>query len=181
MSTEKRTYQVNASVTMACLNALQNYLMQDNFRCQQAPTEDGGMLLQIEKKGGWRKVTGNSTALNIIFHQESENKMSVEIGAGRWMDKAGAGAAGMLIFAPLAVTAVVGAVKQSKMSGKIFQYIENYLASAKANSPLLNDTPTFSSSSPSNSVSTNSKASDNMKAKPEIDALDSIINEPSKG
>lgn len=174
MSTEKRTYQAEASTTMACLNGLQNYLMQDNFRCQQMPTEDG-----IEKKGGWRKMTGNSTALNIIFHQQDKNKMTVEIGAGRWMDKAGAGAVGMILFAPLAVTAIVGAVKQSKMPNKIFQYIENYLASASMNSPLLNSTPTFSYGT--SSTVSNSQVSDKIQANPEIDALDSIINGNPKG
>jgi len=175
MSTEKRTYQADASTTMACLNAFQNYLIQDDFKCQQMPTEDGGVLLQIEKKGGWRKFTGNSTALNIIFHQQNESQMTVEIGAGRWLDKAGAGAAGMLIFTPLAITAVVGAVKQSKMSGKVFKYIENYLGSVSKGNPLMNSAPTFSSA-PSTSNTVSQGVSDQMKAKSEINALDDIIN-----
>jgi hypothetical protein len=175
MSTEKRIYKAEASTTIACINALENYLIQDNFKCQQMPTEDGGILLQIEKKGGWRKLTGNSTALNITFHQENEHQMTVEIGAGRWVDKAGAGAVGMLIFAPLAVTAVIGAVKQSKMSGKIFEYIENYLGAVSKGSPLINNAPTFSSA-PSTNEATNQGVSDKMKVKSEINALDDIIN-----
>ena len=178
MSTEKRTYSTNASTTMACMNALQNYLIQDDFKCQQMPTEDGGILLQIEKKGGWRKLTGNSTALSIIFHQKDENQMEVEIGTGRWLDKAGAGAAGMIIFAPLMITSVVGAVKQSKMSGKIFEYIENYLGSVSQGSPLINSTPTFSSGSSTNTTM-GEGTSDKMTVKSDIDALDEIIeNKP---
>jgi hypothetical protein len=52
-------------------------------------------LLQIVKVGGWRKFVGKSTALNIVFHQV-ENTVNMEIGAGRWMNKATTGAAGEL-------------------------------------------------------------------------------------
>jgi len=176
MSTEKRTYSTDSSTTVACMNALQSYLIQDDFKCQQMPTEDGGVLLQIEKKGGWRKLTGNSTGLNITFHQKDKNQMEVEIGAGSWLDKAGAGAVGAIIFTPLLITSVVGAVKQSKMSGKIFKYIENYLGSVSQGSPLIGSAPTFSSA-PSTSTAVSEGVSDQMKGKSEIDALDGIISE----
>ena len=100
---------------------LKNWLISQNFNCQQLTTEDGGTLLQVAKKGGWRKIFGTSTALNIVLHQSSNN-ITVEIGAGRWLDKAAVGAASIL-WLPLFFTAGFGAWQQMKLPNKIYQYI----------------------------------------------------------
>ncbi len=105
------------------ISDLINWLTGQNFNCQQLTTEDGGTLLQVSKKGGWRKIVGMSTALNVVFHQ-SVNNITVEIGAGRWLDKAAVGAVGaLLVFPPLAVAAGFGAWLQIKLPNKIYQYI----------------------------------------------------------
>ena len=100
---------------------LKNWLISQNFNCQQLTTEDGGTLLQVAKKGGWRKFIGMGTALNIVLHQSSNN-ITVEIGAGRWLDKAAVGAASIL-WLPLFFTAGFGAWQQMKLPNKIYQYI----------------------------------------------------------
>ena len=89
-------------------------------------TETGGLLLQIQKRGGWRDFVGMATSLNIVFHQ-SVDTMTVEIGAGKWIDKAAAGTVSMFILWPLAVTAGLGAWEQAKMPEKIFDYIGSRL------------------------------------------------------
>lgn len=53
----------------------------------------------------------------------------VNIGNGQWSDKVGAGVLGWFVFAPLAVTAIVGSVQQKKLPGEIFDHIERYVAS----------------------------------------------------
>jgi hypothetical protein len=72
------------------ITSTQSWLSGEGFTCQKLQTQDSGTLLQIEKVGGWRKFVGMSTALNIVFHQV-ENTVNVEIGAGRWIDKATTG------------------------------------------------------------------------------------------
>ena len=86
-------------------------------------------MLQIEKVGGWRKFVGMSTALNIVFHQV-ENTVNVEIGAGRWIDKAATGTVGFLILWPLAVIAGFGAWQQMKMPERVFEHIAKFLGPA---------------------------------------------------
>ena len=101
---------------------LKNWLISQNFNCQQLTTEDGGTLLQVAKKGGWRKIFGTSTTLNIVLHQSSNN-IIVEIGAGRWVDKATVGTVSMFVLWPLAFTAGFGAWLQMKFPNKIYQYV----------------------------------------------------------
>ncbi|MCP4002265.1 MAG: hypothetical protein GY727_15250, partial [Gammaproteobacteria bacterium] len=94
---------------------------------QQIITEDEDILLQIAKKGTWRKFTGKSTALNIVFKQTKGN-LTVEIGAGRWIDKAAVGTVSMFVLWPLAVTSGIGAWQQIKTPDKVFDFIENRLS-----------------------------------------------------
>ncbi len=105
---------------------MQKWLEESGFKQQRLTTEDGGTLIQIEKIGGWKKLVGMSTALNIIMHQV-ENTVNVQIGAGRWADKAVVGAVSMVVLWPLAVTAGFGAWQQAKMPERIFGYIDNFL------------------------------------------------------
>ena len=84
-------------------------------------------MLQIEKVGGWRKFVGMSTALNIVFHQV-ENTVNVDIGAGRWIDKATTGAVAYFILWPLAVTAGIGAWQQMKMPERVFEHMAKFLS-----------------------------------------------------
>jgi len=109
------------------VGAVRAWLETQNFNCQKLTTEDGGTLIQIEKSGGWRKLIGMSTALNIIFRQV-ENTVNIEIGAGRWLDKAAAGAVSLVLLWPLALTAGIGAWQQTQMPEKIYQYIADYLS-----------------------------------------------------
>ena len=118
---ETRYFPCTTEKFHGLLADLKNWLISQNFNCQQLTTEDGGTLLQVAKKGGWRKIFGTSTTLNIVLHQSSNN-ITVEIGAGRWLDKAAVGAASIL-WPPLLFTAGFGAWQQKKLPKKIYQYI----------------------------------------------------------
>lgn len=106
---------------------LKHWLDGEGFDSQQMPTEHQRILLQIKKRGGWRNLVGMSTSLNIVFGQSSDTLM-VEIGAGKWIDKAVVGTVSIFVLWPLAVTAGVGAWQQMKMPEKIFDYIERRLS-----------------------------------------------------
>ena len=105
---------------------VKSWLESENFNCQQVTTESEDILLQIAKKGTWRKFTGMSTALNIAFKQTGST-LTVEIGAGRWIDKAAVGTVSMFVLWPLAVTSGIGAWQQIKTPDKIFDFIGNKL------------------------------------------------------
>ena len=104
------------------------WLDEQGFDCQQMNTEGQRLLLQIRKRGKWRDFVGMATSLNIVFNQ-SVNTLTVEIGAGKWIDKAAVGTVSMFILWPLAVTAGFGAWEQLKMPEKIFDYVGSRLVS----------------------------------------------------
>ena len=55
--------------------------------------------------------------------------MNVTIGEGQWSDKICAGAIGLFIAWPLAITAGLGAYKQKKLPEEVFRVIENFIVS----------------------------------------------------
>ncbi len=123
--TQSKSFPCLSSRFSELITSTQNWLAGEGFRFQKLQTEDGGTLLQIEKIGGWRKFVGMSTALNIVFHQV-ENTVNVEIGAGRWIDKAATGAVAYFILWPLALMAGIGAWQQIKMPERVFKHVADY-------------------------------------------------------
>jgi hypothetical protein len=97
-------------------------LMTEGMKTQE------GYLVQAKQTDSWKKFVGMDSAIQIqIF--DSGNMVTVNIGAGKWIDKAGAATVGMLVFAPLAITAAIGAFAQKKLPEEIFNYIEQFLMS----------------------------------------------------
>lgn len=116
-----RRFTCSEETLPSVIASLKNWLADQKFEVQQLVTEDGKTLLQL-KRGGWRSVVGMSVALNVIFAQ-NENAMTVEIGEGRWIDKAAVGVVSFVVLWPLAITAGVGVWKQSRMPNQIFEFI----------------------------------------------------------
>ncbi len=108
------------------ISDVKGWLDSQGFDSQQMSTEAGSVLLQIKKRGGWRDFVGMATSLNIVFHQAADT-LTVEIGAGKWIDKAAVGTVSMFILWPLAVTAGFGAWEQAKMPEKVFEFIGSRL------------------------------------------------------
>ncbi len=123
-----RRYMCAPRETSQVIAGADAWLDSMGFDTQQVNMEDQSILLQIKKKGGWRDYVGMGTSLNILFRQSGDT-LTVEIGGGKWMDKAAAGAVGMVFLWPLALTAGYGAWEQSQMPDKIFDYIAARLIS----------------------------------------------------
>ena len=121
-----RRYLCKASDMPRLISEVKGWLKSEGFNSTETNAGDQGILLEIKKRGDWRKYVGMETALNILFNQSGDT-LTVEIGAGQWIDKAGAGAVGMFVFAPIALTAGYGMWEQSKMPDKIFDFIGSRL------------------------------------------------------
>jgi TIR domain/Double zinc ribbon len=119
---ETRTYTCPDCDASRLIADVKTWLNAQGFDSQQMETEAQSLLLQIKKRGGWRDWVGMATSLNILFHQAGDT-LTVEIGAGKWLDKAAVGAVSMVVLWPLAITAGYGAWEQMKMPDKIFDYI----------------------------------------------------------
>ncbi|MBP3854830.1 MAG: zinc ribbon domain-containing protein [Ruminiclostridium sp.] len=91
-------------------------------------TPEGFFVQAKEESDGWKKIAGMSLATQVQLI-ESGSTLTVNIGNGKWSDKAGAAALGMVLFAPLAVTAAIGAANQKKLPQEIFDCIEKFILS----------------------------------------------------
>ncbi|HLO89004.1 MAG TPA: hypothetical protein VK203_28905 [Nostocaceae cyanobacterium] len=69
---------------------------------------------------------GLSSALNIVLRYHN-NILTVEIGAGKWADKAIVGTISMFVLCPLAFTAAYGAWQQKKLPQRTFDFIQQYI------------------------------------------------------
>lgn len=122
-----RRYAADGADIPQLIADLKAWLVSQNFEAQQLNTEDGGVMLQIKKQGGWRDWVGMATSLNILF-QDDEDTLTVQIGAGKWADKIGAGAVSLILLWPLAISAGYGAWEQMKMPDNVFDFIATRLS-----------------------------------------------------
>jgi hypothetical protein len=122
--TKSRRYACRRSDSDRLIDDVKRWLDVQGFDLQQMQTEHQGVLLQIKRRGGWRDFVGMAAALNIVF-TPADDTLNVEIGSGKWLDKAAVGTVSIFILWPLAITAGFGAWDQMKMPDKIFAYIEN--------------------------------------------------------
>jgi hypothetical protein len=125
---KSRKFICPSKQTSTVISDVKGWLDSQGFDSQQMKTENGGELLQIKKRGGWRDFVGMATSLNIVFYQSGDT-LTVQIGSGKWVDKAAVGTVSLFILWPLAITAGFGAWEQMKMPEKIFDYIGSRLHS----------------------------------------------------
>jgi hypothetical protein len=122
-----RRYTCAEENAVRVIQDVKAWLDSEGFDTQQVSADDQSLLIQIKKRGGWRDLVGMATSLNILFHHSNET-LTVEIGAGKWVDKAAVGTVSLFILWPLAITAGMGAWEQMKMPDKIFDFVGNRLA-----------------------------------------------------
>lgn len=99
-----------------------------NMVVDSGKATDGYLIQAKEEADGWKSIAGTTSAIKIQM-LVSGDLMTVNIGAGKWSDKIGAGVAGAFIFAPLAVTAFIGTLKQKNLPNEIFDFIERFIMS----------------------------------------------------
>jgi hypothetical protein len=122
-----RRYACPEEDAIRLIEDVKSWLDSQGFDTQQVSADDQSLLIQIKKRGGWRDLVGMATSLNILFHHNN-NTLTVEIGAGKWLDKAAVGTVSLFILWPLAITAGMGAWEQMKMPEKVFDFIGGRLA-----------------------------------------------------
>lgn len=123
---KSRRYICPATDNPRLIADVKRWLASQNFETQQMRTDDQASLLQIKKRGKWRDYVGMATALNIMFYQSGDT-LTVQIGAGKWLDKVAAGTVSLFILWPLAIAAGFGAWEQMKMPEKVFDFIGSRL------------------------------------------------------
>lgn len=108
-----------------------------------------GYFVQAKENTGWKKITGMDSSVQVRVIPTGD-MVNIEIGTGKWVEKAGMATVGVLFFAPLAITSAIGAWNQKKLPQEIFAYIEQFIMSGGRN---INVSMSMSSSMPSDQVS----------------------------
>lgn len=126
---ESRVFQKTNNISIEGIGrSVQNFLHSSKGLVVQGGKTGQGYVVQAKEDDGWKKVAGMSSAIEVQI-SDTGNGILVNIGNSKWSDKIGAGVLGWFVFAPLAVTAIVGTVQQKKLPGEIFAHIERYVAS----------------------------------------------------
>lgn len=98
------------------------------MQAEGVKTPEGYFVQARTVDNGWKKIAGMSAATQVQIIQTGEF-VTISIGKGEWSDKVGAGVVGAIVFAPLAVTALVGANMQRKLPQEIFEFVEQFIFS----------------------------------------------------
>lgn len=126
---ETKVFKLLNDVTVDMIGeAVESFLRDAKGMVTQAgPTTEGYFIQGKEESSGWKKISGMDQAISIQIFQAGD-VINVTAGFGKWADKVGAGVAS-IVFAPLAVTAAVGAFMQKKLPQEIFDVIEKFILS----------------------------------------------------
>lgn len=121
---ESRVFMLNGTEVSQIVNRLENFFRTEKgMEVQSSQTTDGYVMQASQPKDGWKTLTGMRLAITVQMAVMGD-KLNVSIGEGQWSDKIGAGAIGLFVAWPLAITAGMGAFKQKKLPGEVFQVIE---------------------------------------------------------
>lgn len=127
--TESKVFKLPEGIDASSVGKeVENFLRSNkNLVTEGVKTPDGYFVQAKEQEGQtWKKIAGMTMAIQVQIVEISDT-ITVNIGNGQWSDKIGAGVVGMVLFAPLAVTAAVGAYNLKKLPSEIFEHIEKFL------------------------------------------------------
>ena len=123
--TETRVFMLNGTQVQDIVTRLEGFFRTEKgMDVQSSQTTDGYVMQASQPKDGWRTLTGMRLAVTVQMAAAGD-QLNVSIGEGQWSDKIGAGAIGLFVAWPLAITAGMGAYKQKKLPSEVFQVIEN--------------------------------------------------------
>ena len=127
---DSRTFKLIDGVTVEMVGREVECFLRDKkgLTTEGVSSPEGYFVQAKETEKTWKKIAGMDMATQVQIIP-SGDMINVNIGAGKWSDKVGAGAAGMILFAPLAVTAAIGAFNQKKLPNEIFEDIEKFIMS----------------------------------------------------
>lgn len=103
----------------------------ENMETQLMIPDPEGNICVVQGRvlgGGYKQLIGLDKAITIRFNvMPGKKAVVVEIGEAKWIDKGVAMAAGLFVFAPLAVTSSIGMYQQKQLQNRILNAIQQYL------------------------------------------------------
>lgn len=130
---DSKIFRLKAGVTIEGIGReVENFLRNEKELTVEGFASSNGYLVQAKEASTWKKFTGLGSALQVQIIPSGASEVLVNIGQGKWADKAGAAAVGLFVFAPLAITSAVGAYRQNKLPAEIFECIEKFIMAGGA-------------------------------------------------
>lgn len=125
---DARIYQLGDSVALGDIaHGLEDYFVRHkNMEAEGIFQGENAYFIQARQQKEWMKFVGMDKAVQVRLTVHGDS-LTVEVGAGRWVDKLGAATVGYLIFAPLLITAAIGALGQEQLPRDIFDFVERYI------------------------------------------------------
>ena len=119
---ESRVFELNDVTVEQVAEAVTTFLREEKKMEVQSVTTPNGYLIQAVQADTLRTLSGMKLATTVELNVNG-TQLNVTLGEGQWADKLGAGAVGLFLLWPLAVTAGIGAYKQKKLPSEIFEVV----------------------------------------------------------
>ena len=102
---ESRVFMLNGTDMQKIVTRLEGFFRTEKgMEVQSSETTEGYVMQASQPKDGWKTLTGMRLAVTVQMTVMG-NQLNVNIGEGQWSDKIGAGAIGLFVAWPLAITA----------------------------------------------------------------------------
>lgn len=102
---ESRVFMLNGTDVQKIVTRLEGFFRTEKgMEVQSSETTEGYVMQASQPKDGWKTLTGMRLAVTVQMTVMG-NQLNVNIGEGQWSDKIGAGAIGLFVAWPLAITA----------------------------------------------------------------------------
>ena len=102
---ETRVFMLNGTQVQDIVTRLEGFFRTEKgMDVQSSQTTDGYVMQASQPKDGWKTLTGMRLAVTVQMAVAGD-QLNVSIGEGQWSDKIGAGAIGLFVAWPLAITA----------------------------------------------------------------------------
>ena len=130
---DAKVFQLKGDLTLLDVaRALENFLReQKGLETEGVAQSETSYFIQARQTEGWKAFVGMDRAIQVRL-SVYKDMLTVDLGAGRWVDKLGAATVGYIIFAPLLITAVIGAIGQQKLPQEIFDFVQRLVFMGKS-------------------------------------------------
>ncbi|AEP12447.1 MULTISPECIES: zinc ribbon domain-containing protein [Chloracidobacterium] len=124
---QDRTYRLPAGFNLTALaNDIRHFFLMRDHRVQVVPV-GGATVIQAVRDSTLTTLLGQSSALTVRL-QVLGDRLLVEVGTSKWLEKAALGVVGYVLLGPLVVLPIVGAFNQLKLVEDLWTHIDSRLA-----------------------------------------------------
>ena len=124
---EAKVFPLRGELTLEDVaHALEDFLRtQKRMETEGVAQSEASYFIQARQTEGWKKFVGMDQAIQVRL-RVYDGTLTVDLGAGRWVDKLGAATVGYIVFAPLLLTAAIGAISQERLPQEIFDFVQRF-------------------------------------------------------